>query len=315
MSALVLGWGCVAASGFGPDELERAADGPPAQRFGAVADPERYLTMRGLRPLARASRLALIAAAAATGSLERPSAEARRYAVVVGTQWGSLEPLADFDRAAARDGPRLANPAAFPNVVANVHAGYLGILLGLAGPNVTVCGRGAGLEAVGHALDLLETGRAEYVLAGGTEAPGETLLQGLASADGTASTPAGEGAAFLLLARDRDARSPLAACLACASHTVHEPESAGPARAAAVADALAGARVTEAWYSGERPEDGVVDGARLRTVQAAAGDCRGAGGALAATLAAFSAARRRRPVAALDFPPVGTQSAALLAPV
>ena len=47
------------------------------------------------------------------------------------------------------------------------------------GPNVTLCGETAGLDALGQALDLLELGRAETVLAGGVEAYGETLFEGL----------------------------------------------------------------------------------------------------------------------------------------
>ncbi|MBA2357319.1 MAG: hypothetical protein H0V84_02690 [Actinobacteria bacterium] len=49
---------------------------------------------------------------------------------------------------AADEGPALVNPSHFPNVVVNARAGYLGILFGLAGPNVTLCGPGTGLEAV-----------------------------------------------------------------------------------------------------------------------------------------------------------------------
>ena len=55
----------------------------------------------------------------------------------------------------------------------------------LAGPNVTLCGEAAGLEALGQALDLLELGRADAVLAGGVEAYGETLYEGLRRAGRT----------------------------------------------------------------------------------------------------------------------------------
>jgi hypothetical protein len=55
------------------------------------------------------------------------------------------------------------------------------------------------LEALGQALDLLELGRADAVLAGGVEAYGETLFEGLRRAG--AEEP-DEAAAFLLLGRD-----------------------------------------------------------------------------------------------------------------
>lgn len=312
MSAAVLGWGGIAAPGFGTEALARAA---PRDGFGAVENPGRYLTMRGLRPLSRTSHLAAIAAAAAVGHPGRPGSVPERQAVVLGTQWGSLEPLAEFDREAVRDGPRLANPAAFPNVVANAHAGYLGILFDRAGPNATVCGRGAGLEALELGLDLLALGRAETVLAGGAEAPGETLLRGLARANGREPRDAGEGAGFLLLAAGPlEDRPVLARVAGCASRTALAEDEVQAARAAVVGEALGNERVATVWYSSETPGEGLVPGARIRSLQPATGDCRGAGGALGAVLAAAEAAREKHPVAALDFPPEGTQSAALFLP-
>ncbi len=176
--AVVLGVGRVAAAG--------------------VADPAERLDLRGLRPLSRASRLACVAAAAALDHPKALPAASERCAVVLGTRFASIEPLVEFDRVAATDGPALVNPSSFPNVVANAHAGYLGILFGLAGPNVTLCGADAGLEALALALDLLELGRADAVLAGGVEALGETLLEGLRR---TGVKEPGEGAAFVLLGR------------------------------------------------------------------------------------------------------------------
>lgn len=180
----VLGTGLVRATRAGEE-----VDGLDA----AVAG----LGLRGVRPLARAARLACVAAAEALASL--PSQQAReRVAIVVGTRFASLEPLVEFDRRAAVDGPGLVSPQAFPNVVVNAHAGYLGILFGLSGPNVTLCGAAAGAEAIEAAGDLLELRRADAVLAGGVEALGPTLVEGLRRAG--EPVPA-EAAAFLLLAR------------------------------------------------------------------------------------------------------------------
>ncbi len=162
-------------------------------------DVTKHLQLRGLRPLARASRLACVAAAAALRHPEPLPAAPERCAVVLGTRFASIEPLVEFNRAALTDGPGLVNPSSFPNVVVNAHAGYLGILFGLAGPNVTLCGEAAGLDAFAQALDLLELGRADAVLAGGVEAYGETLFEGLRRAG--ADEPE-EAAAFLLLCRD-----------------------------------------------------------------------------------------------------------------
>jgi 3-oxoacyl-[acyl-carrier-protein] synthase II len=198
--AVVLGLGCIAAPGYGPAALAAGAGvGGAGPRRVEDFDPTDYLELRGLRPLARASQLACVAASAALGAPKALPAVAERCAVVVGTRFASIEPLVEFDRVAATDGPALVNPSSFPNVVANAHGGYLGILFGLAGPNVTLCGAEAGLEALALGLDLLELGRAEAVLAGGVEALGETLLEGLRR---TGVEAPGEGSAFILLGRD-----------------------------------------------------------------------------------------------------------------
>lgn len=158
-----------------------------------------HLKLRGLRPLARASRLACVAAAEALGHPGPLPAAPERCAVVLGTRFASIEPLVEFNRSAVTDGPGLVNPSSFPNVVVNAHAGYLGILFGLAGPNVTLCGETAGLEALHQAFDLLELGRTDAVLAGGVESYGETLLEGLRR---TGSDEPQEAAAFLVLGRE-----------------------------------------------------------------------------------------------------------------
>ena len=91
------------------------------------------------RSLARAgSPASLPRRRSAIRSRFRPAPE--RCAVVLGTRFASIEPLVEFNRVAVTDGPGLVNPSSFPNVVVNAHAGYLGILFGLAGPNVTLCG-------------------------------------------------------------------------------------------------------------------------------------------------------------------------------
>lgn len=166
---------------------------------GRDFDVAEHLDLRGLRPLSRASRLACVAAAAALRHPAPLPAPPERCAVVLGTRFASIEPLVEFNRVAVTDGPGLVNPSSFPNVVVNAHAGYLGILFGLKGPNVTVCGETAGFDAFGHALDLLELGRADAVLAGGVEAYGETLYEGLRRVG--AGEP-DEAAAFLVLGRD-----------------------------------------------------------------------------------------------------------------
>jgi hypothetical protein len=152
------------------------------------------LTLRGLRPLSRAARLAMAAAAQV---LPPGSPAGERDAVVLGSAWASVDPLADFVRVAAREGEDRVFPMAFPNTVVSVHAGYVGSLLGLTGPVLAPCGPHAGLEAVLEAVRLLAHGRADRVLAVGAEASGGVVA--------AASPSTGEAAAALRLSRTREA--------------------------------------------------------------------------------------------------------------
>jgi len=297
----VTGIGAVSACGVGAGALlsppERPANDAP--RTIDDLDAAGILGMRGLRPLSRASLLAAVAAAEALGHPADAPGDPVRRAVVVGTRWASLEPLFQFEQTAARDGPGLVNPAHFPNVVVNAHAGYLGILFGLAGPNMTLCGPGSGLEAIGAACDLLSLGRADYAVAGGVESLGEVILEGLGrNGRGKSDGPPGEAGAFLLIARGAVGGVPVAAF------------ASGPraARNELVARALAEAglapdEIGAAWSAGEAPE-----GLPVQRIEELTGDCGGAGGALAAVAAAAGAAASGEPALAAALPPSGTQS-------
>ncbi len=147
------------------------------------------LTMRGLRPLSRTARLAMVAAAQVfpPGSPSRPD-----DGIVLGSAWSSVGPLADFVQVAVDVGPDQVFPMAFPNTVTSVHAGYVATLLGCRGPVLSVCGEHAGLEAVVESLSLLARHRAERVLAIAAEAAEPAVA--------AARPGAGEAAAALRLA-------------------------------------------------------------------------------------------------------------------
>jgi 3-oxoacyl-[acyl-carrier-protein] synthase II len=248
--AAVAGMGCIAGPGRGIAALREGMRARSPRTLGAF-DPRDHLAMKGLRPLSRASGLAAVAAADALEGGVRPAA----CGVVLGTLWASIGPLVEFERTAAQEGPHAVSPSEFANVVVNVHAGYLGILFGLEGPNVTLCGAAAGLEAVGHACDVLALGRADAVLCGGVDdaSPAVRSMQ----------EDPGEGAGLLLLTRGT--------APATVAGWARDPD------AALAAAGLTPSSVDSMWHSDD--------------VAAALGDCRAATGALAAVLAADAAAR------------------------
>jgi hypothetical protein len=159
VKAFVTGVSVFGPSGFGAD----------AWRAGRVDDEvlASALTLRGLRPLSRTARLAMVVAA---DVLPPGTTRGMRDAIVLGSAWSSVGPLADFVQVAAAHGEDRVFPMAFPNTVVSVHVGYIASLLGCTGPALSVCGRYAGLETVLAALSLLESGRADRVVAMGVDA-------------------------------------------------------------------------------------------------------------------------------------------------
>jgi Beta-ketoacyl synthase, N-terminal domain len=162
------------------------------------------LVMRGLRPLSRSARLAMVVAAEVCppGTPAGP-----RSAIVFGSAWSSLGPLADFVQVAAELGSDRVFPMAFPNTVVSVHAGYVATLLGITGPTVSVCGEHAGLEAVVEAVSLLRSGRADRVLAVASDAAEPVVA--------AARPMAGEASAGVRLTRDREDEGCLAVVTGC----------------------------------------------------------------------------------------------------
>lgn len=196
--------------------------------------PEQYLKGRSLRPLDRTGRLA---AAAAELALEdsgyrrhhRPASGSAAdeseggdsaplpAGLVLGTMFGSVRTISEFDRRALTAGPQYTKPFDFANSVINAAAGQAAIWHGLAGINETVAGgTTAGLGALAHAADLIRAGRAEALLAGGAEELSFEACWGFARAglltqdpeDDASATPfharrhgflPGEGGALLML--------------------------------------------------------------------------------------------------------------------
>ena len=194
-------------------------------RVGALngSGPETVLEGGNLRPLDRPSRLATAAVqlALADGGVgpAEPTGEDSPVGLVLGTMFGSVRTIAEFDRRGLQAGPKYVKPFDFANSVINAAAGQAAIWHRLGGVNATVAGGPvAGLEAIALASDLVANGSAELVLAGGADELCPESLLGFARAglsgrerpvpfdaarDGFA--PA-EGAALLLLEEEGSAR-------------------------------------------------------------------------------------------------------------
>jgi 3-oxoacyl-[acyl-carrier-protein] synthase II len=135
-------------------------------------DPMEYLGKKGLRELDRSARLACSAAKLALddSGLAITDVNTSAIGVSLGTTFGSLHSISQFDRSGLIDGPRFVNPSHFPNTVINSPASQISIRFNIKGFNTTIStGFCAGLDAISYAADFIRQGRADVVLAGGVE--------------------------------------------------------------------------------------------------------------------------------------------------
>lgn len=203
---------------------------------GEIADfdPIFFLGKKGLRTLDRSTTLINSAAKLAIddANLRIADDNTGSIGVAVGTTFGSLKSISQFDRTGLIEGPKLVNPSHFPNTVINSPASQVSIRYKIKGFNTTVStGFCASLDAVAYASDFIRLGRSDAVLAGGVEELCEETYLGfyklgcLSGADGSEpvccpfdsrrnGTILSEGAALLILEDEEHALKRGAAILA-----------------------------------------------------------------------------------------------------
>jgi 3-oxoacyl-[acyl-carrier-protein] synthase II len=137
----------------------------------AAVDPATVLDRVQARRLDRCEQFALVAAREAWADAGPPEVPPERLGVVVSSGIGGISTtIAAYDTLRDRGWQRLS-PFTVPMLMPNGSAGWIGIEIGArAGIHTTVSACASGAEAIGYAIDMIRTGRADVVLAGGTEA-------------------------------------------------------------------------------------------------------------------------------------------------
>ena len=156
---------------------EWAADLPVRIAGRMAVDPAEQLPRVQARRLDRSEQAALVAAkeAWADAGFEGKAADAgldpTRVAVVVGTGIGGVTSLLSQYDIYQDKGPGRVSPLMIPMNMPNGPAAYVGLELGAqGGVHTTVSACASGAEAIAYGLDLLQLGRVDLVVAGGTEA-------------------------------------------------------------------------------------------------------------------------------------------------
>ncbi|MCF6524486.1 beta-ketoacyl synthase N-terminal-like domain-containing protein [Streptomyces sp. JJ36] len=264
---VITGIGALTAAGSGHRALwdrATATDPPPAvpaeplpappglpgtgparvARLGPT-EAEEHLGRRGLRTLSTESKAFAVAAVTAA----RHAGLAGRWdtdpsvGVAAGTTSGGLDDYAELFAARLEGGVRKVNPAQGPQTGLNAPAAAASILLGAAGPHLTLSsGRAAALDALAESVRAVRLGRAELMLAGGVQTLGYAELRARRTADPSyGTTEAGRP-----FDRDRSGAVPGEAAAALA---VEDAGAAARRGTVALAEVLG----TGAAFGGESP--------------------------------------------------------------
>ncbi|GLW49256.1 3-oxoacyl-ACP synthase [Streptomyces sp. NBRC 14336] len=153
---------------LGPDWPEEL----PVRIAGTVeADPAEPIGRARARKLDRGEQLAVVAAREAWQDAGVPQVEPERLAVVVGTGIGGVLSTLGQNDLYASSGMRRLSPYAVPMLMPNGPAAWVSMELGArAGARAPVSACASGAESLALGLDLIRAGRADVVVAGGTEA-------------------------------------------------------------------------------------------------------------------------------------------------
>jgi 3-oxoacyl-[acyl-carrier-protein] synthase II len=136
-------------------------------------DPTVWIDRKAARRMDRFAQMILAAARQAEqDSGIEIAKEPERTGASIATGIGGLKSFQDcYDVLRAR-GPDRVNPFSIPSIIPNMGAGWVSIELGTKGPLMSECTACAASNmAIGDARDAIRIGRADVMLAGGTEAP------------------------------------------------------------------------------------------------------------------------------------------------
>jgi 3-oxoacyl-[acyl-carrier-protein] synthase II len=137
----------------------------------AAADPAEVVSRVQARRMDRCEQLALVAAREAWADAGSPAVDPERLGVAVTSGIGGIGSiLAGYDTLKEKGWSRLS-PFTVPMLMPNGSAGWISMEFGArAGAHSLVSACASGAEAIGYGIDMIRSGRADVVIAGGTEA-------------------------------------------------------------------------------------------------------------------------------------------------
>jgi 3-oxoacyl-[acyl-carrier-protein] synthase II len=298
-------WAALLAGESGVGTLTESWASELPTRIAATlkVEPTQVLERVEARRLDRVQQAAMVAAREAWADAGRPEVDPERLAIAVGSGIGGALTLLDQHEVLTQRGPRRVSPLLVPMLMPNGPAAAVGLELGARGrvhAPVSACASGS--EALALGLDLIRAGRADVVVAGGSEAcvhplpmAGFAQMRALSSQNDQpdrASRPfdkgrdgfvLGEGAGIMVLERAEHARARGAqvyGVLAGAGLTADgyhitapDPDGAQAARAIRLALADSGLSATDIGHvNAHATATPVGDVAEAQAIRSALGD-------------------------------------------
>ncbi|HTE60308.1 MAG TPA: beta-ketoacyl-ACP synthase II [Solirubrobacteraceae bacterium] len=303
---VVTGIGAVTPLGVGARTLhERWTAGASGIEDGEGActefDPTEFLSVKEVRRADRFTQFALVSSDEALTEAgwdgELPY-DSTRIGSIIGTGIGGIGTLTHNHQVLLEQGPGKVSPLSIPLMMGNAGAGAVAMRHKLHGPSfATLSACAAGAHAIGEAAKLIQSGGADAVVAGGSEAGLVPLARAaFAALDALSETGIsrpfdvrrdgfvmGEGAAVLILENGELARARGANILAyvrgygATSDAYHltAPDKEGAGAAEAMRVALADAELTPAdvvYVNAHGTSTPLNDRSETKALKAALGD-------------------------------------------
>ena len=264
-------WAALLAGQSGVRALtEEWAEQLPVKIAARVAvEPTEVLERVKARRLDRTAQFALVAAMEAwadSGLDQATDIDHDRLGVAMATGIGGVQTLLDQHTILAEKGPRRVSPLAVPMLMPNASAANISLYVGArAAVNTPVSACASGNEGIALAVDQIRLGRADIVLAGGTEAAIHPLpmsafaqMMALSKKDGDPAAVSrpwdtardgfvlGEGAGVLVLESEEHAKARgariyaevLGAGITADAHDIAQPDPSGQGGARAMVIAM-----------------------------------------------------------------------------
>jgi len=135
-------------------------------------DPAEVLARPELKKMDPSAQYAIIAAREAWADAGSPEVDGDRLGSVVSSGIGGIRTILDaWEGLLASGNARRVLPMTVPMLMPNSPTAYVSLEFGArAGAHAVVSACASGAEAIGYAADMIRTGRADIVIAGGTEA-------------------------------------------------------------------------------------------------------------------------------------------------